>query len=272
MGAKLSLRKKRGEMMKFAARIAISGMLMSMSCVGQTKPSDGSPHTSSAKLERMPESLEVRYARSAAPPHLRDDATIFLLDPAKGYVLNRKGTNGVSCIVVRSDWQWPDRPFREDIAWPVCFDAEGSKTLLQDYIYAAELRARGMDVMQVHGEVTKRFGTVAYPNPARSGVAYMIAPVMRGFTNGTEPVTMNMPHYMFYAPGVTDADIGGKPFSHYPFMLKMSTGRDDVIIMLVGETEKAAILLASKDLLADLCSYRDYLCTTAATRDRMPND
>jgi len=134
------------------------------------------------------------------------------------------------------------------------------------------LRARGMDVMQVHGEVTKRFGTVAYPNPARSGVAYMIAPLMRGFTNGTEPVTMNMPHYMFYAPGVTDADIGGKPFSHYPFMLKMSAGRDDVIIMLVGETEKAAILLASKDLLADLCSYRDYLCTTAATRDRMPND
>lgn len=46
-------------------------------------------------------------------------------------------------------------------------------------------------------------------------VAYMIAPVMRGFTNGTEPVTMNMPHYMFYAPNVTDADIGGKPFSHY---------------------------------------------------------
>jgi hypothetical protein len=35
-------------------------------------------------------------------------------------------------------------------------------------------------------------------------------------------VTMNMPHYMFYAPGVTDADIGGKPFSLYPFMLRMS--------------------------------------------------
>ena len=39
---------------------------------------------------------------------------------------------------------------------------------------------------------------------------------------------MNMPHYMFYAPGVTDAGIGGKPFSLYPFMLRMSPGRDDV--------------------------------------------
>jgi hypothetical protein len=54
--------------------------------------------------------------------------------------------------------------------------------------------------------------------------------------------------------------------------LRMSPGRDDVIILLVGETEKAAILTESKELLADLCSYRNYLCTTAATRARMPND
>ena len=258
--------------MKFAGRVAILGMLVSMSCVAQTTKSERSPEISPAKLERMPESLEVRYALSAAPPHLRDAATTYVLDPSKGYLLKHQGTNGVSCIVVRSDWQWPERPFRDDIAWPVCFDAEGSKTLLQDYIYTAELRARDKGAKQVHLEVTKRFGTKDYPNPARTGIAYMIAPVMRGWTNGTEPVTMNMPHYMFYAPGVTDADIGGKPFSLYPFMLRMSPGRDDVIILLVGETEKAAILSESKDLLVDLCSYRNYLCTTAITRARMPNN
>ncbi len=52
--------------MKFAGRIAIVGMLVSMTCA-QTKKSDGSPDISPAKLERMPESLEVRYALSAAP-------------------------------------------------------------------------------------------------------------------------------------------------------------------------------------------------------------
>jgi len=129
-----------------------------------------------------------------------------------------------------------------------------------------------MDAKEVHLEVTKKVGTKDYPNPARTGVAYMIAPVMRGWTARPEPVTMNMPHYMFYAPGVTDAGIGGKPFSLYPFMLRMSPGRDDVIILLVGKTEKAAILSDSKDLLADLCSYRSYLCTTAATRAQMPNN
>jgi hypothetical protein len=94
--------------MKFAAQIAVVGLMTSMSCVAQTKKSEGSADVAPAKLERMPESLEVRYALSAAPPHLRDGATTYVVDPAKGYVLNHKGTNGISCIVVRSDWQFSD--------------------------------------------------------------------------------------------------------------------------------------------------------------------
>jgi hypothetical protein len=258
--------------MKFAAQFVVVGVLASLSSFAQTKQADTNARSSPAMLERMPESLELRYALSALPPHLRNEAKTYLLDPAKGYVLNHQGTNGMTCIVVRSDWQYTERPFRNDIYWPVCYDAEGSKTLLQDYMYAAELRAHGMEAKQVHVEVTKRFGTTAYPNPARAGVAYMLAPIMRTFADSkvVDPFTMNLPHYMFYAPNVKNADIGGKPFSQYPFILSMSPGRDDVIILFAGEAEKAKILLESKDLLTDLCSYRDYLCTTETTRTQMP--
>ena len=255
--------------MKSMVLLGVLSLLPAFSCFAQTKKPEETASSLPAGLERMPESLEARFALSAAPPHLRDAATVYLLDPAKGYVLNRKGSNGVSCIVVRSDWQWTNHPFRDDIFWAVCYDAEGSKTLLQDYLAAAELRARGMDSKQAHEEITKRIGTAAYPNPARVGVSYMLAPIMRGFPG---PRTMNMPHYMFYAPNVTDADIGGKQYGLYPFILSMSPGRDDVIIMLVGQTEKDKILGEGKDLLADLCSYRNYLCTSAETRARMPND
>jgi hypothetical protein len=239
----------------------------SVNCFAQKQAQAGPP----PKIERMPEALENRFALSAAPSHLRENATIYLLDPANGYGLSRRGTNGIRCIVVRSDWQWANQPFRDDIFWPVCYDSEGSKTLFEDYLYAAELRARGMDAKQVHEEVLKKFGRASYPNPARTGVAYMIAPIMRGYTNPLEPATMNMPHSMFYAPNVKDADIGGNGFSRqYPFILNMNQGRDDYIILLVGETEKAKILVDSKDMLGQLCSYRDYLCTTAATRARTP--
>jgi hypothetical protein len=238
--------------------------------LAQTKNSAESAPVTPVKLEKMPEPLENRFALSAIPPHLREGATTYVLDPARGYVLSHKGTNGISCIVVRSDWQWADSSLRDDIFWPVCYDAEGSRTLLQDYIYAAELRAQGMDAKQVSEKVTKRFGTSASPNPSRSGVSYMIAPLMRGYTHGPEPATMNMPHYMFYAPNVKNKDIGGNSFGPYPFILSMSPGRDDYIILLVGEAEKAKILLESKDLLTELCAYRDYLCTTDATRARTP--
>ena len=243
-----------------ATRISILAAIASTSALAQPTP---------LPLERMPESLETRFALSAIPPHLRDAATVYLLDPAKGYVAARKGSRGVSCIVVRTDWQFPKEPFHDDIFWPVCYDAEGSKTLLQDYLLAAELRARGMTSPQVNQAVTKRFGTPAAPNPAHTGISYMIAPIMRGFIHSGVG-TMNMPHYMFYAPGLTNKDIGGAGYGQYPFMLSMAPGRDDVIILLVGETEKARILEDSKDLQKDLCAYRTYLCTTAETKARTP--
>ena len=247
--------------------VAVLGTLTPSVCRAQADSSGGS----APKLERMPASLETRFALSAAPPLVREHATVYLLDPSAGYVPGRAGTNGVTCIVVRSDWQWASPPFRDDIYWPVCYDAEGSRTLLQDYLYAAELRAHGTSSEAVHKAVTERFGAAAFPNPSRTGVAYMIAPIMRGYTSGPQPVTMNMPHYMFYAPGVGDADIAGHGFSkEHPFVLAMSHGRDDYIILLVGAAEKAHILHESRGLLDELCSYRKYLCTTAETRARTP--
>jgi len=63
----MSSQKKTGDIVKFSKHIAILGMLASFTCVAQTIKSDGSPDVSPPKLERMPESLEVRYALSAAP-------------------------------------------------------------------------------------------------------------------------------------------------------------------------------------------------------------
>lgn len=94
--------------MKSAACLVILEILMLSPCVAQIKTTEAA---APPKLEKMPEALEVRFASSAAPPHLRDSATIYALDPAKGYVMAREGTNGVSCVVVRSDWQWRARRF-----------------------------------------------------------------------------------------------------------------------------------------------------------------
>ena len=89
--------------MNLGPRVTILLLLAYVNCLAQTGKTDGGANASSSKLEKMPASLEARFALSALPPHLRDGATIYLFDQAKGYVLNRKGTNGFSCIVMRTE-------------------------------------------------------------------------------------------------------------------------------------------------------------------------
>ncbi len=58
----------------------------------------------STRLQPLPRAFEVKLALSAAPPHLRANATVYVLDPGKGYVLERKGTNGFTCYIERTDY------------------------------------------------------------------------------------------------------------------------------------------------------------------------
>jgi len=58
-------------------------------------------------LERMPPKIETQYALSALPPAMRDQATVYLLDPKSGYQLTRQGTSGVTCLVERTGGNRP---------------------------------------------------------------------------------------------------------------------------------------------------------------------
>ena len=216
-------------------------------------------------LAKMPAELETRFALSALPAALRPAATVYLLDPAKGYELSRQGTNGLTCIVQRTAWELTD--FRDDIYIPLCYDAEGMRTYLKVIMDAAALRAEGLGPEELHAKITSRFANGTYATPARPGVSYMIAPLQR--TVGPpdlEVVTIALPHVMFYAPHVTNENIGavpdlGNPATlMYPFIDRQGIPEQSYMIQLVGEAEKARILADEAPLLRDLCAYRDVLC------------
>ncbi len=212
-------------------------------------------------LERWPRKLETEFALSALPPHLRDGATVYALDPAAGYQVARQGNNGFACLVSRTEWEWAEFP--KDHATPICWDAEGAKAIMQVYLDVAKLRAGAKHTpAQVRELVRDRFKKGVYKPPARTGISYMIAPLMRTYPQpGSNTIaTMHMPHYMFYAPAVTDEDIGGKPFSEHPFVFNPGGGPHGYMILLAGETERAKILAEHKALVKQLCEYRAYLC------------
>src|SRR5712664_3250939 len=99
---------------KFALAIITIGL------IGAGIPASPSLATETT-IEQMPAKLESQFALSALPPALRDQATVYLLDPKKGYQLSRQGTSGVTCLVEHTSWELAN--FRNDIYIPLCYDA-----------------------------------------------------------------------------------------------------------------------------------------------------
>ena len=216
-------------------------------------------------LEQMPAELETRFALSALPPALRDRATVYLLDPQKGYTLARKGTSGLACLVERTVWEWVN--FRDDIYIPLCYDAAGTKAHLKVMMDAARLRAEGMGPAALKAEIESRYRNGLYRAPEKPGLSYMVGPVMRALGPPDFKLhTMAMPHLMFHAPHATNEDIGALPELAdraslvYPFIDRQGNGEQTYMIQLMGEAEKAKILAEEKTLVDDLCAYREVLC------------
>jgi hypothetical protein len=238
--------------------------VVALSLVGLAASASQSNQTT---IEPMPAKLETQFALSAVPPALRERASVFLLDIKKGYFLSKQGSSGVTCIVQRTDWELAD--YRNDIYFPLCYDTAGTMTYLKTIMDAAALRAQGMGPAALKAEMEKRYRDKIYKAPEKAGLSYMVGPLMRTVGPPDMKVrTMAMPHLMFYAPGVSNADIGAVPDlkDHssllYPFLDQhtASNGVESYMIQLIGETEKAKILAAEKPLVDELCAYRDVLC------------
>ena len=244
------------------AKATLALPIVAINLVGVSAPPG---HAAETTIEQMPAKLEAQFALSALPPALRDQASVYLLDPKKGYQLSRQGTSGVTCLVERTAWELAD--FRDDIYIPLCYDAVGTRTYLQVIMDAARLRSQGMNPAALKAEIESRFRNKTYKAPEKAGLSYMVAPVFRTVGPPDMKVrTMPMPHVMFYAPNITNEDIGAVPnlSSHSsllnPFIDRQGIAEQSYMIQLIGEAEKAKIMADEKTLLDDLCAYRDVLC------------
>jgi hypothetical protein len=161
---------------------------------------------------------------------------------------------------------------RSDIYIPLCYDAVGTKAHLKVIMDTAALRAQGMGPVALKAEIENRYKNKTYRAPEKPGLSHMVAPVMRAVGPPDMKVhTMSMPHLMFYAPHITNEDIGAVPNLSVPssllnpFIDQQGIAEQSYMIQLVGETEKAKILADEKALVADLCAYRDVLCLPSKT-------
>jgi len=219
------------------------------------------------KIEPLPRDLEIQLALSALPPHLRDSATVYTLTPDKGFEVARKGTNEFHTFVVRTGddtfrGSWPFTKYRDDILYPVSFDKAGSKAQMQVLFDAAEMQAKGTPPGELKRIIQDRFNGGFYKAPERAGISYMLSPVFRGYINPEEDdsvATLNIPHVMYYAPYVSNKDVGGgKPGGMYPFVI--FHGPHGYNIQFLGLTERAAVNKEYEEMLAKLCKIKEVWC------------
>ena len=193
----------------------------------------------SAQYPVLPRALELELALSAAPRHLRDAASVWVLESA-GYTQAKTGTNAFTCIVSR----------RAGDLFPVCWDVEGARSLLRVDFDDAQLRLSGKSGQEVEAIVAQRYESGQYRAPARAGIAYMLSPMRyRIDEHGSVTRTPSNPHLMFYGPGLTDGDIGG---ARGAFVFMNRVGPDGMMIVPVGQKEREAILGESEALIAQV--------------------
>ncbi len=218
-------------------------------------------------LEPLPRDLEIQLALSALPPHLRDKATVHVLNPAKGFEIAREGTNGFHALVARTGddtfrGSWAFTQYRDDILYPIAFDKAGVKAHMRVFLDVAELQAKGTSPGELKKTIQNRFNEGYYKAPERTGISYMLSPILRTYDNPEENdkvTTINYPHVMYYASGVSNEDIGGGELGGmYPFIIM--PGHHGMIIQPLGVTERAAITKEYEEMLARLCKLNELWC------------
>jgi hypothetical protein len=235
-----------------------------------------------ANVDPLPRDLEMQLALSALPRHLRDNATVYVLNPAKGFEVARPGTNGFHAFVARTGddsfrGTWPLKEYRDDILYPISFDEAGLEAGMRVFFDAAELQAKGTPPEKLKEIIQKRYKTGYYKPPERAGVSYMLSPILRTYVNPDENdkvATTNIPHIMHYAPNVSNKDLGASyptpeqlsyfsEHGHYqdspePFVIQH--GIHGYFIQFIGTTEREAVDRDYTEMLARLCKIKKVWC------------
>lgn len=151
----------------------------------------------------LPPAQEIELAESAGPEHLRAEATVYVFGP-KGYQHVRTGKNGFTCLVNRDGNQSGDNDLK-----PTCWDPEGSATIVPIMLRVGELLAQRKAAKEIADDIDAGFRKGLFVSPRKAGIAYMLRGDLQYDPTSRQIVkTLFPPHYMIYAPGISNADIG----------------------------------------------------------------
>jgi hypothetical protein len=181
--------------------------------------------TASQQTPLMDRQREIALALSACPASVAGKAAVYVLEPG-GYTKVRESQNGFTAIVQHA------LPTSQE---PQCMDAEGTRTLLPRILNVAQWRAEGKTREEIKRLVADGFARGTFQAPTRPGIDYMLSTenvVAIDEDKGTSAPFP--PHLMFYAPYLTNADIGSDGSPRGPVFIPNGGSPQALIIVPVG--------------------------------------
>lgn len=155
------------------------------------------------RLHYLPREQEIELALAAGPKHIQPEAAVYIFGKA-GYEKVREGKNGFTCFVNRDGHQ-----HGEPVLRPTCWDREGSATIVPVMLRVGELLAQGKSAEEIKKDIDSGFHSKRFTSPKKTGIAYMLKGDLT-FDEKKQKVsdTLFPAHYMLYAPGVSNDDLG----------------------------------------------------------------
>ena len=183
------------------------------------------PAAGTQKFVPMDRGREIALALSACPPFAASKAAVYVLEKS-GYVKVRESQNGFTAIVQHS------LPAAQE---PRCMDAEGTRTHLPRILKVAELRADGKSREEIKRFVADAFAKGVFQPPTRPGVDYMLSTENTVTIDEEKGIVAPFPpHVMFYAPYLTNADLGSDGNPGGPAFVAGEGGPHALIIVPIG--------------------------------------
>jgi len=181
-----------------AVRVCLLGLVFQMA-LGSCAVAQSPQASTNQQTPLMDRQKEIALALSACPPSVATKAAVYILEKS-GYVKVRDSQNGFTAIVQHA------LPNSQD---PQCMDAEGTRTFLPRYLKIAELRAQGKSREEINRVVADAFAKGIFQPPSRPGVDYMLSTENIVVVDAEKGIVAPFPpHVMFYAPYLTNADLG----------------------------------------------------------------
>jgi len=178
---------------------------------------------------------EVTLARSAAPRAISDSARVLVLTRT-GFVEAARGSNGFTCVVMRSFPGDETAPgfWNPRVRAPYCFNAPAARTVLPPMLAQVEWLLSGVSPAEVGARYKRAYASGEFRAPEAGSMVYMQSPEQ--YLN--DEVKRAGPHLMFFYDRSQPAAVWGASSDGTGPIIDGTTPPDAPVLTLIIPTRR----------------------------------